>query len=261
MSDRSPVSSSRPPVGIIGGSGLYELLDEPELVEIDTPFGPPSSPLHRGRIDGHPVLFLPRHGDHHRYPAHTVNYRANLWALKEAGVGAIVAPCSAGSLQADIEPGHFVVLDQFVDRTRGRHDTYFDGPGATHTSMADAYDPAVRAALIDASRAAGVTVHERGTVVVIQGPRFSSRAESEWFSSMGWHVVNMTQYPEVALANELGVPFGGVALVTDYDAGVRGRDDIAPVTMEEVFAFFRANIGAVRQVLALAVGRLAGESA
>ena len=251
------MSPPHTPVGIIGGSGLYKLLDKPELVEIETPFGSPTSPLHRGLIDGHPVVFLPRHGDHHRFPAHTVNYRANVWALKEAGVAAIIAPCSAGSLQPDIEPGHFVVLDQFVDRTRGRHDTYFDGPGATHTSMADPYDPAVRAALIGAAGNAGVTAHERGTVVVIQGPRFSSRAESEWFSSMGWHVVNMTQYPEVALAREVGLAFGGVALVTDYDAGVRGRTDIAPVTMEQVFAFFRANIEAVRQVLGLAVARLA----
>jgi 5'-methylthioadenosine phosphorylase len=244
------------PIAIIGGSGLYELLDNPRVETVTTPYGDPSSPLHHGDIAGRPVVFLPRHGPDHLYPAHMVNYRANLWALKEVGASAILAPCSAGSLQPHIEPGHYVVLDQFVDRTSGRRDTFFDGPGAQHTSMADPYDTRLGAALAAAGRAEGLTVHEGGTVVVISGPRFSTRAESRWFSQMGWHVVNMTQYPEAPLANELGIPFGGVALVTDYDAGVVGRDDIEPVTMEQVFAFFKANIASVRGVLARTVASL-----
>ena len=139
--------------------------------------------------------------------------------------------------EPSIAPGDFVVLDQFVDRTSGRRDTFFDGPGATHTAMAHPYDDDLRRRLVDACRACGVTAHERGTVVVINGPRFSTAAESRWFGQMGWSVVNMTQYPEAALANEAGIPYAAVALVTDYDAGLEGRDDIAPVTMDEVFRF------------------------
>jgi 5'-methylthioadenosine phosphorylase len=240
-------------VGIFGGSGLYSLLDNPQIITVDTPFGPPSSPLFVGLMSGRRVVFLPRHGELHQFPAHRVNYRANVWAMQSVGVRAIIAPCSVGSLQVDIEPGHFVVIDQFVDRTSGRSDTFFDGPEVKHTSMAHPYDAHLSAVLATAARDEGVTVHEHGTVVTIQGPRFSTLAESRWFSSMGWHVVNMTQYPEVALANELGVPYGGLALVTDYDAGLHGRDDVAPVTMEQVFAFFRANIERVRGVLARAV--------
>ena len=157
---------------------------------------------------------------HHAHPAHKVNYRANVWAMKEAGVRSILAPCSVGSLRPELAPGHFVVLNQFVDRTTGRADTFFDGPEVRHTAMAHPYDPTLSAALAEACRAEGVTVHEGGTVVVIQGPRFSTQAESRWFSNMGWDVVNMTQYPEAALANELEIAFGAIALVTDYDAGL-----------------------------------------
>ncbi len=246
-------ASPEPSIGIFGGSGLYSLLETSESITVDTPYGPTSSPLHRGTIAGRSVVFLPRHGAHHELPPHRVNFRANLWAMQSVGVRAILSPCSVGSLQAHLEPGHFVVLEQFVDRTSGRADTFFDGPHVTHTSMAHPYDPHLAAVLAHAARDEGVVVHEAGTVVVIQGPRFSTTAESRWFSAMGWDVVNMTQYPEVALANELGIPFGGMALVTDFDAGLAGRDDVAPVTMAAVFAMFRANIDRVRGVLARAV--------
>lgn len=202
------------------------------------------------------MAFLPRHGPQHAYPAHVVNYRANVWAMKEAGVRAIFAPCSSGSLQATIAPGHFVVLDQFVDRTNGRRDTYFDGPGANHVPMAHPYDETLRRVLIEACRASGITVHERGTVVVIAGPRFSTTAESRWFSDAGWAVVNMTQYPEAALAKELGIPYGGIALVTDYDAGLEDDPSVPPVTQEQVFAFFEENIHRVRDVLFRAIALL-----
>lgn len=248
--------SPEPCIGIFGGSGLYSLLDTSDAITIDTPYGAPSSPLHRGTIGGRTVVFLPRHGAHHEFPPHRVNFRANLWAMQSVGVRAILSPCSVGSLQPHIEPGHFVVLDQFVDRTSGRADTFSDGPNVTHASMAHPYDPHLSAVLAQAARDAAVVVHEAGTVVVIQGPRFSTTAESRWFSAMGWDVVNMTQYPEVALATELGIPFGGIALVTDFDAGVAGRDDIAPVTMDAVFAMFRANIDRVRDVLARAVANV-----
>jgi 5'-methylthioadenosine phosphorylase len=243
-------------VGVFGGSGLYRLLDDITEVAVETPYGPPSSPLHIGSVGGRKVAFLPRHGAEHAHPAHVVNYRANVWAMKEAGVGAILAPCSAGSLRPEIAPGHFVVLDQFVDRTSGRRDTFFDGPGATHVAMAHPYDERLRTALINGCRASGITVHERGTVVVISGPRFSTTAESRWFASMGWSVVNMTQYPEAALARELGIPYAGIALVTDYDAGLEDDPAVEPVTQEQVFAFFEQNIHRVRDVLFRAIAAL-----
>jgi len=243
-------------VGIFGGSGLYQLLDDVTEVMVDTPYGPPSNPLHIARVGDVRVAFLARHGSHHEFPAHTVNYRANVWAMKHAGVKAVFSPCSAGSLQPSIAPGDFVVVDQFVDRTYGRRDTFFDGPGAHHTAMAHPYHPELRQRLIDACRAGGVTVHEHGTVVVINGPRFSTVAESRWFGQMGWSVVNMTQYPEVALCNEAGLPVAGVALVTDYDAGLEDDPTIPHVTMEQVFAFFESNVHRVRDVLFRAVRSL-----
>jgi 5'-methylthioadenosine phosphorylase len=176
--------------------------------------------------------------------------------MTEAGVRAVVAPFTCGSLQADIEPGQFVVVDQFVDRTTGRPDTMFDGAGAQHTAMADPYDEGIRRVLLDAVRANDVAVHDGGTVVVIQGPRFSTRAESRWFSAMGWQVVNMTQYPEAALARELELPYAAVGLVTDFDAGLEGRPDVPHVTMEQVFTFFEANVERVRAVLFKAVADL-----
>lgn len=244
-------------IGVFGGSGLYQLLDDVTEVMVETPYGPPSSPLHIGVVHGQRVAFLPRHGPHHEFPAHTVNYRANVWALKHAGVKAVFAPCSAGSLQADIPPGDFVVVDQFIDRTSGRRDTFFDGPGAHHTAMAHPYDEDLRRRLVDACRACGVSVRERGTVVVINGPRFSTAAESRWFGQMGWHVVNMTQYPEVALCNEAGLPIAGVALVTDYDAGLEDDPTVPAVTMEQVFQFFQDNVHRVRDVLFAAVASFA----
>lgn len=240
-------------VGVFGGSGLYQLLDDVTEVTLDTPFGAPSAPLHVGTVHGRRVAFLPRHGPHHEHPAHVVNYRANVWALRQAGVKAVFAPCSAGSLQASIAPGDFVVLDQFVDRTSGRRDTFFDGPGATHTAMAHPYDDDLRRRLVDACRTCGVTVHERGTVVVINGPRFSTAAESRWFGQMGWSVVNMTQYPETALCIEAGLPVAGVALVTDYDAGLEDDPSVPAVTMDQVFEFFRQNVDRVRDVLFSAI--------
>lgn len=240
-------------VGIFGGSGLYSLLENPEVVEVVTPFGAPSAALHVGSLNGRRVVFLPRHGERHQFPPHLVNYRANLWAMQSVGVKALLAPCSVGSLQPELEPGHFVVIDQFVDRTSGRSDTFFEGPDVKHTSMAHPYDAHLSSVLLRAAQDEGVRVHRAGTVVVIQGPRFSTMAESRWFSAMGWHVVNMTQFPEAALANELGIPYASIALVTDYDAGLHGHDDIAPVTMEQVFAVFNANIAHVRGVLSRAV--------
>lgn len=240
-------------IGVIGGSGLYSLLDDVVELDMDTPYGPPSAPLTIGEVAGRQVAFLPRHGLDHSQPPHKVPYRANLWALQHVGVQAIFAPCASGSLQPDIHPEEFVVVDQVFDRTWGREATFFDGPEVDHVSFADPYDPTLRAAAIEACRAEGVTVHETGTVVVINGPRFSSRAESRWYREQGWHVVNMTQMPEAVLAAELTIPYAAIALITDYDVGVDGVEGIAAVTMDEVFATLARNAERVRDVLFRAI--------
>lgn len=258
----------RADVAIIGGSGFYEMLDDSrDLVRdvvIDTSFGTPAAPITIGTIGDRRVAFLPRHGRNHHFAAHRVPYRANIAALASLGVGAVFAPCSVGSLQPDIHPGEFVVIDQLVDRTWGRADTFHDAGGPSgdpgtdgpvhHQSFADPYDAGLRATLVTAGRATGVTMHDGGTMVVINGPRFSTRAESVWFRSMGWHVVNMTGYPEAVLAAEAGLKYATIALATDYDAGVDGRE---PVTMDQVFATLRSNIAAVRDVLSAAIALLA----
>lgn len=236
-------------LAIIGGSGFYELLSDAAEVQMETPYGPPSGPLTLGRIGARDVAFLPRHGPGHLLPPHRIPYRANMWALRRLGVSRVLAPCAVGSLRADIHPGQFVVCDQFVDRTWGRPDTFFDGPNVSHVSVADPYCPELRAAAIGALRRNGSPVHPSGTVVVIQGPRFSTRAESAWYRAAGWDVVNMTQYPEVALARELGMCFGGIALVTDYDTGVEGVEGVDAVTMDAVFEVLSTMVHTVRDVL------------
>jgi 5'-methylthioadenosine phosphorylase len=180
--------------------------------------------------------------------------------MRELGVRSIIAPCSVGSLQPDVHPGELVVVDQLVDRTWGRPDTFHDVGSTTglpgdagpvhHQSFADPYDAALRQELVEAARRVGVSVHDHGTMVVINGPRFSTRAESSWYRQMGWHVVNMTGYPESVLAAELGLRYSAIALVTDYDAGIDGYE---PVTMEHVFATMKANVHRVRDVIIEAV--------
>lgn len=239
-----------PMIGVIGGSGFYEFLDDAVEHVVETPFGAPAAPVITGTVAGRPIAFLPRHGRHHEFVAHRVPFRANLWALHSLGVRSLVAPCSVGSLQPDIHPEQLVVVDQLVDRTWGRPDTFHDGPPVHHQSFADPYDGGLRAALVAAGRRTGAAVVDGGTMVVINGPRFSTRAESRWFREMGWHVVNMTGYPEAVLAAELGIRYATVALVTDYDAGVDGHE---PVTMEAVFAVMRANIARVRALIVDAI--------
>ena len=240
-------------VGVFGGSGFYEFLDDAEVVDVTTPYGPPSSPLVVGSVGGRRVAFMPRHGSDHRHPPHRINFRANVDVMRRAGVGALFGPCASGSLRLEVAPGHFVVVDQFVDRTWGRPDTFWDEGEPDHISLAEPYDERLRQVAIDACRAEGVTVHETGTTVVVQGPRFSSRAESRWFARQGWEVVNMTQYPEVALANEARIPYASVALITDYDAGLEDHPDVASVTQDEVFAVFRQNLEVLRRILFRAI--------
>lgn len=246
-------------VGVFGGSGFYTFLPGAETVQVETAWGPPSAPVTVADVDGVGVAFLPRHGRHHELPPHRVDYRANVDAMRRLGVHTLVAPFAAGSLRPEIRPGDLVVVDQLVDRTWGRADTFYDrfDDGPRHVSLADPYTPRVRRALLDAGRTVGATVHDGGTVVVVNGPRFSTRAESAWHRQAGWHVVNMTQYPEAALAREAGLDFGGIALVTDYDTGLDGEPDLAPVSQEEVFEVFRSNVDRVRALLFAALTDLA----
>ena len=246
-------------IGVFGGSGFYTFLDDVEEHTVTTPFGDPSAGVTIGSLGATRVAFIPRHGQHHEFPPHRVNYRANVAAMRELGVRALLAPFAAGSLQPTIHPGDFVVVDQFVDRTSGRADTFYDTfeGGPTHVSVADPYDENLRGALATAATELGITVHDRGTVVVVQGPRFSTRAESAWYRSQGWDVINMTQYPEAALAREAGIPYGAIALITDYDTGLEGEPGIEPVTQEQVFGFFEDNVHRVRDVLFAVIPRLA----
>jgi len=233
-------------IGVFGGSGFYSLLDDVREVKIDTPYGPPSDSFFLATVGGRSVAFLPRHGRRHTIPPHRINYRANVWAMRSLGVRAVISPCAAGSLQLAVKPGDFVVCDQFVDRTSGREDTFFDGPIVTHLSSAETYDPTLRRIAIETIRDHGIEVHERGTVVVISGPRFSSKAESKWFSDAGWEVINMTQYPEAWLCRELGMAVVNIALITDYDAGVlEGTEAVNALSVLEVFAQNAERIQAV----------------
>ena len=236
-------------IGIFGGSGFYRFLDKTEEMVIETPFGAPSSPVTLGEIEGRRVAFLPRHGKHHEYPPHVINYRANAWVMKELGVKMVIGPCASGSLHPRMKPGDFVFCDQFVDRTTGRKDTFFDGPITTHLSMAEPYCPEMRKIAFKVSQELGITAHDGGTVVVIQGPRFSTRSESKWFSSMGWEVINMTQYPEVYLCRELDMCYLNISLITDYDVGLEGDPNIKPVTHEEVIRVFTENNEKLKKLL------------
>lgn len=248
-------------IGIFGGSGFYSLLEKVEHVKVDTPFGAPSDLPALAVVNGRRVAFLPRHGRNHEFPPHRIPYRANLWAMKELGVTRVIAPCAVGSLQPQVEPGDFVICDQFVDRTWGREDTFYHGHVVTHVSAADPYCPELRSLAIKVARDMGMNVHERGTVVVIQGPRFSTRAESRWFSQMGWTVVNMTQYPECVLARELNMCYLNISLVTDYDVGLEGREDLKPVTHEEVIRVFSENNERLRKLLFRLVAEIPADRA
>ncbi len=240
-------------IGIFGGSGFYALLDDVRELKVDTPYGPPSDSLFVAEVAGRSVAFLPRHGRRHTIPPHRINFRANVWAMRSLGVKAIISPCAAGSLQLAVEPGHFVVADQFVDRTRGRDDTFFDGPIVSHVSSAEIYDPTLRSIAIEVIREHGITVHEKGTVVVISGPRFSTKAESKWFSDAGWEVINMTQYPEAYLCRELGMAVVNISLITDYDAGVIAGTDA--VDARSVLEVFQQNAERIQKVVLEMVGR------
>jgi 5'-methylthioadenosine phosphorylase len=239
-------------IGVIGGSGFYSFLENTQSLNVKTPYGPPSDSLSVGSVAGRSVAFLPRHGRDHRFPPHSINYRANLWALRAAGVRRIFAPFAVGSLRPEIGPGAIVIPDQLVDRTGGRVQTFFD-EGAVHIAFADPYCPDGRAAVLEAAERQQLGAVDGGTMVVIDGPRFSTRAESRWYASQGWSLVNMTGHPEAVLARELAMCYTAIALVTDLDAGESHTSAVGQV---DVFRVLSENVERVRRLLGAVISEL-----
>ncbi len=226
---------------MIGGSGFYEFLDDPEPVRsTTTPYGEASGPVSVGDVQGRRVAFLPRHGGAHEYPPHLINYRANLWLLRSLGVRQVLAPCAVGGLSPSVAPGDIVVPDQLVDRTTSRIQSYVDS-GAVHVPFADPYCSRLLTALGETPM-----VSTGGTMVVVEGPRFSTRAESQHYAAQGWSLINMTGHPEAVLAREMQLCYAAVALVTDMDAGVQTGEGVG---QEEVFAMFARNIDKLKDIL------------
>ncbi|ARQ70193.1 S-methyl-5'-thioadenosine phosphorylase [Streptomyces marincola] len=254
-------TAERADIGVIGGSGFYSFLDRVTEITVDTPYGQPSDSVLLGEIAGRRVAFVPRHGRGHHLPPHRINYRANLWALRSLGVRQVVGPCAVGGLRPEYGPGTLLVPDQLVDRTKGRPQSFFDGarradgqqPNVVHVSFADPYCPTGRATALAAARAHDWQAVDGGTMCVVEGPRFSTRAESRWHAAQGWSVVGMTGHPEAVLARELELCYTSLALVTDLDAGAEAGEGVSHAEVLDVFA---ANIDRLREVLFDLVARL-----
>ena len=245
-------------IGIIGGSGLEnpEILQSSEEKHFETPYGAPSSSLLCGSVEGTEIVILSRHGRQHTIPPSKVNNRANIFALKEAGCTHIITTTACGSLREEIGRGDLVVPDQFIDFTRHRDITFFDEfkPGSmNHTPMADPFDTNLRNLIISSAMALGIKIHNRGTLVTIEGPRFSTRAESKMFRLWGADIINMSVAPEVILANEIGIPYAAIAMSTDYDCW---KDDETPVSWEAVIAVFNKIVDSVLRLITVVIRRV-----
>ena len=235
-------------IGIFGGSGFYSFLENAKEIVVETPYGKTSDKIAIGTVAGKKVAFMARHNRDHSITPQDVNYRANIWAMKSIGCKYIISPCAAGSLQAHIKPGDIVFCNQFVDWTFGRRkDTFFEGPLVTHVSAAETYCPKLRELAINSAEKLNLSYHPTGTVVVINGPRFSTKAESKFFTSQGWGVINMTQYPESYLAKEMEMCPLNISLITDYDAGL--VSDTEPVSHAAVIEVFKSNIENLKKLL------------
>jgi 5'-methylthioadenosine phosphorylase len=243
-------------IGVIGGSGFYEFLEDAREIAVETPFGWPSDALSLSTVGGRSVAFLPRHGRDHGYPPHRIPYLANMWALRSVGVRQVLAPSAVGSLTPTYGPGTLVIPDQLVDRTTGRLQTYYSEGGAVHVQFADPYCPNGRAVAATAASAAGWPAVTSGTLVVIEGPRFSTRAESRWYAAQGWTIVGMTGHPEAVLARELALCYTSLSLVTDTDAGVEEGEG---VTHADVMRVFAENVVRLRDLLMTVIGNLPEE--
>ncbi|UXD21175.1 5'-methylthioadenosine phosphorylase [Ignicoccus pacificus DSM 13166] len=243
-----PEPGAKAEIAIIGGSGLYdpEILEDTKELKVYTPYGLPSDNILLGTIKGRRVAFLPRHGRGHKIPPHKINFRANIWALKSLGVKYIISVSAVGSLREDYAPGHFVVPDQFIDMTKGKRDlTFFEGPLVAHVSMADPFCESLRKVIIESAKSLGITVHEKGTYVCIEGPRFSTRAESKiWKDVFKADIIGMTLVPEVNLACEAQICYATVAMVTDYDVWAE-----KPVDAKEVIETMNRNIANAKKLL------------
>jgi 5'-methylthioadenosine phosphorylase len=231
-------------IGVFGGSGFYRFVDDATPATVSERYGKPAATPTIGVIDGVRVVFIPRHGRQHEYPPHRVPYRANVHSMLELGVDRIVATTAVGSLDRRYEPGHFAIPDQLVDRTWGRDHTFSEGPDVEHLTFADPYHLGLRQAALEAMTATGAPVHDGGTVVVVQGPRFSTRAESADYAARGWHLINMTQMPEAALCAEAGMAYANISVVTDYDVGIDGGP---PVTHDDVLRRFAASSATLQE--------------
>ncbi|MEO0326550.1 MAG: S-methyl-5'-thioadenosine phosphorylase [Myxococcota bacterium] len=243
-------------VGVIGGSGLYamEALENTEEHTVRTTFGEPSDVIVSGTLAGQRFLFLPRHGRGHRIPPHQINYRANLLALKALGAEQIISVSAVGSMREEIAPGHMVLPDQFIDRTRSRANTFFEDVGVVaHVELAEPVDAALQGALHAAAEEVGATVHRGGAYVCIEGPQFSTRAESQTFRSWDVAVIGMTNLPEARLAREAELPYATLALATDYDCW---HESEASVSVEAVLAVMRGNIQTAKAILRAVATRL-----
>lgn len=238
----------RADVAVIGGTGFYSFLDRPEEHAVETPYGSPSAPVAVGTVSGREVAFLPRHGKHHELPPHRINYRANAWALRSLGVRQVLAPCAVGGLRDEVSPGDVVVPDQLVDRTSGRTQSFVE-TGAVHLPFADPYCTTLGEVLA----AADPSIRPGGTMVVVEGPRFSTRAESQHYAAQGWTLINMTGHPEAALAREMRQCYAALALVTDMDAGVGAGEGVGQA---EVFERFRANLERLTGLLTTTIATL-----
>lgn len=245
-------------IGILGGSGLYDMpgLTGQREKAVETPFGTPSDAVLLGDLDGEELAFLPRHGRGHRLNPSEVNYRANIWALKSLGVEWIISVSAVGSLREKVVPGHVVLVDQFIDRTKGRAATFFEGGVVGHVSFADPVCGVLREILLASAAEAGATVHDGGTYVCMEGPAFSTRAESHLYRSWGGTVIGMTNLPEAKLAREAGISYATLAMATDYDCWHDAHD---AVTVDQVIAVLRANVARAQRAIALAVPRIAAQ--
>jgi 5'-methylthioadenosine phosphorylase len=245
-------------IGIIGGSGLEnpEILQSSDEKHVKTPYGIPSSSLLCGTIGGTEIVLLSRHGRMHTITPSNVNYRANIFALKEAGCTHVISTTACGSLRDEICRGDLVIPDQFIDFTRHREITFFDEfkPGSmSHTPMADPFDRSLRDLIISAGRELNIKIHDKGTVITIEGPRFSTRAESRMFRMWGADIINMSVAPEVILANELGIPYAAIAMSTDYDCW---KEDEEPVSWEAVIEVFSRNVASVLRLITEVIPRV-----